>query len=118
MGLNFAKRIYELIDCSWSYSGFNAFRKRLAKEINIELDNMDGFGGDISWDTVNDPIKPLLHHSDCEGELSPDDCEIVYPRLLELVENWLDDDYDKINAIRLTETMKDCAADGCYLDFM
>jgi hypothetical protein len=89
----------------WSYSGFNAFRKKLARQIGIDLDQMEGFGempptsldripklsdvlagkaelptkeeikqwgeevawryeasrGQIPWDTVDDPIVPLLH---------------------------------------------------------
>lgn len=40
---------------------------------------MDGFGGDVSFDTISDPIKPLLDHSDCEGELTPEECAGTAP---------------------------------------
>ena len=118
MGINFAKRINEFYDLHWSYHGFHYFRKKLAKEIGIELDNMEGFGGGIPWDKINDSIKKLINHSDCDGYLSPDDCRIIYPRLLELVKNWNNDDYDKIKAIKLAEAMKDCSDNDFFLDFM
>jgi hypothetical protein len=101
MGLDF-----NLTKAHWSYSGFNNFRRRIASIIGIELDNMVGFGGKISWDTIDDNIKPLLSHSDCDGELSPEDCKIVEPRLRELVKYWDDTDYDKIQALRLVSGMK------------
>jgi len=61
------------------YSYFNSFRKWVANEIDINLDRMDGFcfGNGISWDVVNHPIKPLLDHSDCDGELSPEECRSI-----------------------------------------
>lgn len=49
---------------------------------------MDGFGGTLSFDTFDDDIIPLLDHSDCEGELSPEECARVAPRLRELVASW------------------------------
>jgi hypothetical protein len=101
MGIDF-----NLTEAQWSYSGFNNFRRRLANKIGIELNNMDGFGGKISWDTIDDTIKPLLNHSDCDGELSPKDCKKVEPRLRKLVKDWDDDDYDKIQALLLADGMK------------
>lgn len=50
----------------WSYSGFHRFRQRLAAEIGIELEEMQGFGGDKEWDEKQ-PLTPLLTHSDCEA---------------------------------------------------
>lgn len=38
MGLNFSH-----CEAQWSYSGFHCFRKRLAKEVGIDLDEMQGF---------------------------------------------------------------------------
>lgn len=96
---------------SWSYSGFHNFRKRLALEIDVRLDDMIGFkSGDdgISWDTVKDPIKLLLNHSDCDGELTSEECGIIAPRLRELVSKWPDDDYDKEAALKLAEGMEEC----------
>lgn len=133
MGLGFNKS-----EASWSYSGFNDFRKRLANEIGICLPLMDGFwlpgyprsevesaikrvGTDIidanfkwlpkeplKWDKIKDPIVDLLLHSDCEGELSAEQCGKIYPRLKELIEGW-DEDYDKKQALLLAEGMENCA---------
>jgi len=40
MGLNFSHT-----DMHWSYSCFHEFRRKLAAEIGIDLDDMDGFEG-------------------------------------------------------------------------
>jgi len=100
MGIDFSHT-----EAHWSYSGFMNFRRRIAQEIEIDLDMMEGFGGDIPFDSVNDPIMPLLNHSDCEGELTPKECGIVAPRLRELVSTWDDEDYDKRHALYLAEGM-------------
>ena len=92
---------------SWSYTGFNAFRERLAKEINMNLRSMKGFGGNIKFSKFNDPIIPLLDHSDCDGHLTVKECEQVAPRLIELVKDW-PDDYDRQEAIKLANDMLFC----------
>lgn len=92
-------------EAGWSYGGFKNFRVELAASIGIKLDDMVGFNGGVPWDTVADPIKPLLDHSDCDGELTPDECRAVAPRLRELVAGWDADDYDKVNALRLADGM-------------
>ena len=112
MGLDFSH-----CDAHWSYGGFHAFRCRIADEIGINLDEMEGFGGSKSWDEVNDPIVPLLNHSDCDGHLTPEECRIVYPRLIQLVSHWDDNDYDKINALELAKGMKICSEQGENLLF-
>jgi hypothetical protein len=108
MGLGFGKKTFKAFGFGWSYGGFMSFRKRLAKEIDIDLEEMDGFGGIKSWKTVESPIKLLLNHSDCDGVLSGDDCGDVYPELLKLIENWPPDDYDRITAEKLAKAMKGC----------
>jgi hypothetical protein len=42
----------------------------------------------ISWDTVDDPIKILLNHSDCEGQIPADQCEVLADRLEEIIKDW------------------------------
>ena len=49
MGLNFSHT-----DMHWSYSCFHEFRRKLAAEIGIDLDDMDGFEGTLSWDDLKD----------------------------------------------------------------
>lgn len=118
MGLGFGKQVIEHYDFGWSYSGFNRFRMRLAEESGIDLDKMDGFGEPYSsWDIVKSPIKALLNHSDCEGSLSYDDCETIYPELLKLIKGWPADDYDKRTATLLANAMKECADKSCDLVF-
>jgi hypothetical protein len=105
MGIDFSNN-----DAHWGYSGFNIARARLAAEIGIGLDRMQGFIRDetteqvYSWSKVIDPIKPLLDHSDCDGELTPDECRTVAPRLRELISYW-PDDYDKANFLELARGM-------------
>jgi hypothetical protein len=122
MGLDFDKS-----DAHWSYSGFHRFRRKLAATIGITLDAMEGFedpdwlnpGGrrGYSWDKINDPIVPLLYHSDCDGELLPSECASIAPRLRELVSFWDDDDYDKQQAILLADSMDECVLSGTPLIF-
>ena len=106
MGLDFSNN-----DAHWSYGGFMNFRRKLAKEIEIDIDSMQGFvdgKGGISWDNVTDPLKIFLNHSDCDGELSPKECELIAPRLLEIIRTWddsLDNQYDKSQAILLISGM-------------
>lgn len=103
----------------WAYGGFSRFRQTLAEMEGFNLMDMAGFGGwhnpdckQLSWDTVDTPIKPLLNHSDCDGELTPEECAQVYPRLAELVEQ-LEDSYDRDNGRILVAEMK-AAAEGNY----
>jgi hypothetical protein len=100
MGIDFSH-----CNAHWGYGGFNNFRTRLAKEVGIDLEEMDGFGGHILWEGLVDPIIPLLCHSDCDGELSVEECKKVAPRLKEIVDKWLDD-YDKQTAVELVKGME------------
>ena len=109
---------------TWAYSGFMAFRERLAAAEGLNLREMKGFGGEKSWDTSNgDPIttlKPLLYHSDCDGHLDPWECEQVLPRLRAIVREWDADGswgYDTDQASRLIDGMEHCVAHGCALVF-
>lgn len=120
MGLNFKDS-----DAQWSYGGFMAFRERLASEIGVELRTMQGFSertddgkipGERSWKNINDDIVPFLNHSDCEDELTPEECKRVAPRLRKLVADW-EDDHDKQNALQLADDMERIAATGAPLVF-
>lgn len=69
-------------DVSWSYSGFAAFRRRLAQSAGFALSEMWGFGGDRPWSEVSTVLEPLLNHPDDGGDdLTPADCAVVLPRL-------------------------------------
>jgi hypothetical protein len=122
MGLAFAIR-KEVFDDSmprWSYSGFNAFRRKLANQIGMNLDEMEGFtkaGEGRGWAGQDDAIVPFLDHSDCDGILTYDDCENVGPRLRELIKDWPDYEYDKIQGLLLADAMDLCAKNSWDLVF-
>lgn len=113
MGLDF-----NLSEVRWGYISFGNFRRKLAKEIGLDLDAMIGFSGDLSWDSVEDDIKDFLNHSDCEGELTPEQCKIIAPRLIELVRGWNDNDLDKEKALELADDMQWCYENNRVLEFI
>lgn len=75
-------------DVRWSYSGFKAFRRRLAQAEGFTLPDMWGFGGDRQWSEISSKLEPLLDHPDDAGELSAADCAKVLPRLTEIITEW------------------------------
>jgi len=112
---------------SWSYSGYMDFRIRLAKEIGINLAEMEGFeilgkhsGVETikSWENVNDDIKILLVHSDCDGIMKHKKCAKVLPRLRQLISKWDDNDYDKQQALKLISGMEKCVRKKINLEFI
>ena len=109
MGLRIGK-------ATWSYSGFNNFRARLARKIEINLDQMIGFGGATKWPR-KDIIEHLLNHSDCDGIITPNVCIKLAPRLKELINDWDDKDYDKIMGLRLAKEMEKAAITNKNLEF-
>jgi hypothetical protein len=117
MGLRFSH-----CKASWSCTGFNSFRRRLANEIGFDLDlwwTLGALEGDRT--TYRDPIELLLDHSDCDGELPPEECKVIAPRLRELIKDWPDGifagGYDKEMALLLAEGMERAAEAGEALDF-
>ena len=101
----------------WSYSGFNSFRERLAKIAGFDLREMRGFNGHKRWDKIKDPIKDLLNHSDCDDELTPEQCRVIAPRLTEMIKYWDDDDYDKQEASELIRGMEEAISKNESLVF-
>lgn len=125
MGLSFSHG-----DAHWSCSGFNDFRRRLAVEIHIDLDEMEGYGcmespngefsiehfkpGTKSWKDVKDDIKPFLRHSGSSGYIGHKSCAKLIPRLLELIKEWPDGwpqkldikAFDKQEALKLIAGMR------------
>ncbi len=74
------------------YSSFGQFRKRLAGMIGMNLGAMEGFGGSIKWELLApDPLHVLLNHSDCEGDISVEDCLPLAKRLEQLAEAMTED---------------------------
>lgn len=119
MGVDFSH-----CEAQWAYSGFGRFREAIAKHEGIDLTQMQGFQryGDerprIDWDTITTPLKPLLDHSDCDGELTPEECAQVAPRLREVIEAvWPTDCYDRRSGLELVTGMEAAAAAGENLEF-
>jgi hypothetical protein len=106
MGLGFSHG-----GASWSYSGFNHFRRLLAADIGIEIYDMQGYFTEEErnaafkaireerepewpekrpWSEIDDPLVPFFNHSDCDGGLTPEQCAAIGPRIKELVLKWPD----------------------------
>ena len=61
-----------------AYSGFNRFRRWVAKNIGYSLDEFVEFGGfKDSAELEDHDLFPFLFHSDCEGYISPSDCKKI-----------------------------------------
>lgn len=118
MGIDFSHT-----EAHWSYTGFSRFRDALAAHEGIDLDRMDGFrrhGDDrprISWTTISSPLVPLLNHSDCDGELTPQECRQVAPRLREVVAEIWTTGYDRDTGLALADGMDAAAAAEEPLEF-
>lgn len=102
---------------TWNYFGFMDFRRLLANQVGIDLGTMRGFNGDGEWPSpLNEPIIDLLNHSDCDGNLSPEQCEAIAPRLRELASN-LADPYHRAMGLMLAEGMEAAAQENAFLEF-
>lgn len=120
----------------WSYSSFNEFRQRVCQSVGINLYEIRGFftkaerkeGFETQnwpekrpWEEIDDPIVPLMNHSDCDGVMTPEECAQVAPRLREIVESWpgvdLLERYDKENGLKLVCGMEECAEKDVSLQF-
>lgn len=111
---------------SWSYPGFRQFRQRLAQHIGIDLKQMRGFGGEGDWTTVSSPIRHLLDHSDCDGELTPQQASELAPTLRQALQEigsrtdpgddpeW---DYDQKAGAELVQLLELCARENVPVEF-
>ncbi|MFI5994005.1 hypothetical protein ACIBAC_19475 [Streptomyces sp. NPDC051362] len=76
-------------DVAWSYTGFNAFRRRLTQAEGFVLDEMRGFGGERPWSDVSTTLEPFLDRpDDGGGELSTAECTAILPRLEAITGEW------------------------------
>ena len=100
----------------WSYGGFHQFRVWLADQESLILDQMQGFEGTafddpakllpgIPWSSVTSTLTPLLHHSDCDGFLTSEECARISPRLREIVEAASAEEYHKVRGTRLADAV-------------
>jgi hypothetical protein len=81
------------------YGSFNRFRTTLAKQIGIDLNDYNGYGGEGNKDlnSIDHDIMPLLNHSDCDGRLTIAESRRIIKGLNNILENYKEDipcDYD------------------------
>lgn len=62
-----------------AYSSFHRFRKGLIQLTdNISIDDLNGYGGHIPYESIKEEgVRRLINQSDCDGEISPQDCKII-----------------------------------------
>ncbi|MGW3911980.1 hypothetical protein ACWEBX_10700 [Streptomyces sp. NPDC005070] len=112
-------------DVSWSYSGFAAFRRRLAETEGFALSEMWGFGGQRPWSEVSTALEPLLDHPDAGGEdLSPAECAPILVRLEAITAQWVREDGDQLlqqdieDGGRLASVLRFCIEKDVPLAFL
>jgi len=113
-------------DC-WhgSYGSFNRWRIEVARAaglppLDLMVGHYDGHGVTdpailstlpISWDAVRPtPLRLLLNHPDCEGELAWQDCAAIADALEALIPSmgeWTDRTQQFVNGLRLAAKRKE-----------
>jgi hypothetical protein len=103
----------------YSYSGFADFRRRIARQIGIDLDRMVGFGGRRGWGKIDDPLLALLYHPDCQDKIRPTACRAAAPRLREVVLELGEpsEDEDVQFGLELADLMEECTERRMWLHF-
>jgi hypothetical protein len=105
------------------YSSFNRFRKSLATQIGIDLDEYIGYGekGTKDLTTIEHDIQPLLNHSDCDGKLTVKEARQIAKGLNNILENFNDKiqaDYNfKENIIQFRDGCLDAVSKKQKIDF-
>lgn len=97
------------------YSSFGRWRKWLAKQIGFNLEEMQGYGGDRPFDEMDHDIKPLLNHSDCDGELSPEECKQIANGLKQIIDKVSNQSTDLIESRHIEVTIQ--FREGCLLAY-
>lgn len=90
---------------SGAYSGFNEWRRWLAGKIDIDLLDYIGYGGSTKrLEDIEHNLEPLFNHSDCDGELSVEECKKIKIGLEEIFKNLDPDNYDERYNYEKTQT--------------
>lgn len=82
------------------YSSFNEFRLALAKCIGIDIEEYRGYGNPSATKdlkSIDHGIRPLLDHSDCDGELSPEEAKMIADGLQDILNRIEKDSPDEID---------------------
>lgn len=69
------------------YSSFMRWRTFIAKKAGLgNLRDYEGYGGQLPFSSIEqDGLRTLLSHSDCDGELTPDECKSISDDLMNLL---------------------------------
>ena len=113
MGLGFSHG-----EAHWAYSGFMRFRSRLAETLGYTVPLSVMYDDGSYTRMKNEPIWPLINHSDCDGELTVEEMQQILPQLEDLVNRWDDHEYDKITGLQLIEGMKDAINNDESMEFI
>jgi len=76
MGIDFSHG-----EAHWAYSGFMRFRSLLASSLGYETPLMEMYDNGSHDVMENEPIYPLINHSDCDGELTVEEMKQILPQL-------------------------------------
>ncbi len=76
MGLAIRCDCWEVHFRAGSYTYFRHFRQYLAALVAIDLPAMQGHGGTTAWQE-DTPLQLFLRHSDCDGQLTPEECSAL-----------------------------------------
>ena len=113
MGIDFSHG-----DAHWAYSGFMRFRNKLAETLGYAV-SLSTMYDDGSYTRMrNEPIWPLIDHSDCDGDLTVEEMEQIIPQLENISNHWDEHDYDKVHGFELIESMREAIAEDEPLEFI
>ena len=114
MGIDFSH-----CEAHWSYSGFNLFRRKIASIVMETEQLIDDLYGDkmIYRYMINEPVYSFIDHSDCDGELTPEELRQIIPQLEDAVNKLEDEDGDKYRGLELIKGMKEALKNDDNLEF-
>ncbi len=74
------------------YSSFNTFRRSLMFAYNgTNLNDYNGYGGSLALENIEHKgLYEFFNHSDCDGDISPENCKLVADGLSEILPNLTD----------------------------
>lgn len=118
MGLDISPASGDGPTAHWSYGGFHDLRCWLAQQDGIDLPAMAGFTDHgLPWENVTTDLAPLLNHSDCDGELTAEECMQVLPRLKEIRLGLSSSNAAMFRLDPLIDVITHCAAVSVSVDF-
>ncbi len=101
MGIDFSH-----CEAHWAYSGFMRFRSKLTETLGY-THSLNMMYEDGTYTRMqNEPIYPLIDHSDCDGNLSVEEMKQILPQLKDIINRWPDNEYDKKRGLELIEGME------------